>query len=269
MNFKKLFPAGLIVLALTGCTKEGCTDQKAINYDPEAITDNGSCEFTCACCQPGCKEEINGVNYQILTGEAQKDMVLTKDENWLISGGFYIPHGTTLTIEPGTKIYAADNGTTPFLSVEQGGKIMACGTAKEPIVFTSIKEDPKPGDWGGIIINGNAPVHGEMTCEGHGGTGLYGGNDPADNSGTLCYVRVEYAGMEIGTDYKMNGFSFQGCGSGTTLHHLQAYKSGDDGFEFIGGTVGLKYAVSTGSQDDSFDWSDGWIGKGQFWVARQ
>jgi hypothetical protein len=90
-----------------------------------------------------------------------------------------------------------------------------------------------------------------------------------DNSGVMKYVRVEYAGKILGTDNELNGFSFNGVGNSTVLEHLQAYKGSDDGFEFFGGTVNLKWAVSTGNSDDSFDWTHGWRGKGQFWVVQQ
>jgi hypothetical protein len=98
---------------------------------------------------------------------------------------------------------------------------------------------------------------------------VYGGTDPNDNSGTMKYVRVEYAGKILGTDNELNGFSFNGVGAQTVLEHLQAYKGSDDGFEFFGGTVNLKWAVSSGNSDDSFDWTHGWRGKGQFWVVQQ
>lgn len=100
-------------------------------------------------------------------------------------------------------------------------------------------------------------------------TGVYGGDNDADNSGVLKYVRVEYAGKILGTDNELNSFSFNAVGSGTELSYLQAYRGSDDGFEFFGGTVNLRYAISTGSQDDSFDWTQGWRGNGQFWVVNQ
>lgn len=266
-TFKLMLLAGVLIGINSGCNREGCTDPNAPNYDEKAKVDDGSCLV-----YPGLfwtEVTIGGTVYRQLTGDITADLTLTATDNWLISGGVFVTNGATLTIEAGTTVHAADDGTTPFLSILQGAKINACGTAEAPIVFTPITDSPIPGSWGGIIINGNAPINTGTTAAGEGGTGIYGGDDPSDNSGTMCYVRVEYAGKILSTDNELNGFSFNGCGSGTTLHHLQAFKGADDGFEFFGGTVSLKHAISTDNRDDSFDWTHGWSGNGQFWVVNQ
>lgn len=262
-----LLVATTLVLSVSSCKKKGCTDPNANNYSTEAKKDDGSCTY-----DPNTwysDIQVGGTTYHQITGTISENITLTASDNWLLSGGVFIASGYTITIEPGTTVYAADDGTTPFLSIMQGAKIAACGTASSPIVFTPLKSAPAPGDWGGIILNGYANINTGTTAEGEGGTGTYGGSNDADNSGTMCYVRVEYAGKILGTDNELNGFSFNGVGSGTTLHHLQAYRGSDDGFEFFGGTVSLKYAVSTGNLDDSFDWTHGWSGNGQFWVVQQ
>ena len=100
-------------------------------------------------------------------------------------------------------------------------------------------------------------------------TQAYGGTDDADNSGTLRYVRVEYAGYKFNADKEANGFTFYGVGNGTTVEYLQAYKGSDDGFEWFGGSVNVKHLVSTDNSDDSFDWTEGWTGKGQYLLAVQ
>ncbi len=220
-------------------------------------------------------ETVNGTAFKKAVGSLTGDATFTADQNWLISGGIFVNDGATLTIEAGTTIYAADDGTTPFVAIQRGGKILAEGTSAAPIVMTSIKDldgSAGPGDWGGIIVNGYATTNiGEGV--GEGGTGTYGCDgtncDDADNSGVIRYVRVEYAGKILGTDNELNGFSFNGVGSGTIVEYVQAYRGSDDGFEFFGGTVNMKYAVSSGSEDDSFDWTFGWSGKGQFWVVHQ
>ena len=140
-----------------------------------------------------------------------------------------------------------------------GGKIEAVGTEDSPIVFTSGTASPARGDWGGIILCGKAPINKGTTATAEVGDVLYGGTDATDNSGTLKYVRVEYTGNAINTEKEHNGFSFNGIGNGTTLEYLQAYMGGDDGFEFFGGTVNASFLVSTGSKDDSFDWTYGWV----------
>lgn len=265
-----------LVATLPSCSKkEGCTDPTALNYDPDA---DKSCDDCCEYATPNSEptQVINGETYYVHAGTITSNQTFTNDRRHLISGGLFVGSGATLTIQEGTRIYAADDATTPFLSIQRGGKINAVGTAADPIVFTTIKTvtgGAARGDWGGIILNGYAPINicgsPDCTAEGEGGSGTYGGGNPSDDSGVMKYVRVEYAGKILGTDNELNGFSFNGVGSTTVLEHLQAYKGSDDGFEFFGGDVNLKWALSTGNSDDSFDWSHGWRGKGQFWVVQQ
>lgn len=259
--------SGLLVV-MPSCNRKGCTDPAANNYEEKAKKDDGSCTYDPATYWYT-EVVYNGQTYRQLPSHITSDQTLTADALWMLSGGTFVDNGATLTIEAGTTVYAANDGTTPFLAISQGGNINAVGTASAPIIFTPVKDSPAPGDWGGIIINGYAPLNNGTTAEGEGGTGTYGGTDAADNSGTLKYVRVEFAGKILGTDNELNGFSFNGVGSGTTLEYLQAYRGSDDGFEFFGGTASLKYAVSSGNQDDSFDFTNGWVGNGQFWVVIQ
>jgi hypothetical protein len=198
-----------------------------------------------------------------LTGTITADMTLNAETVYSIKGPVYVNNGVTLTIPAGTRLegYAETDATAvAFLAVKAGGKIVAQGTAADPIVLTSSKAAPSPGDWGGIVVCGNAVtilgtnVQAEVT-------GLtYGGTNSADNSGILSYVRVEYAGALINPEAEFNGFTFYGVGSGTTVNNLLAYQGSDDGFEFFGGSVGGSNLLSIGNQDDSFDWTEGWNG---------
>ncbi len=262
--------AGTIATTAATSCKKGCTDPTANNYDADAKKDDEDNPCTYDSAETWyTTTTVAGTEYRQIAGSIDVDRTITSADNWLLSGGVFVEDGATLTIEAGTTVNTADDGTTPFLSVRQGGKIMAEGTSTAPIIFTPVKDNPQAGEWGGIIINGKAPINAGATAVGEGGTGTYGGTDASDNSGVLKYVRVEYAGKILGTDNELNGFSFNGVGSGTKLEYLQAYRGSDDGFEFFGGTVSLKYAVSSGNQDDSFDWTHGWSGNGQFWVVEQ
>ena len=213
--------------------------------------------------------DIDGRQVVVLEGKLNADKTLSADYDYLLRGAVFVESGATLTIEPGVKIYGeqASNGT---LIIAQGSKIMADGTQDAPIVMSSdaFEGSRARGQWGGLIINGSAPTNQGLTF-GEGDTGAFGGNNPADSSGVLRYVRIEYAGIEFSPDNELNGIAFQGVGSGTVVDHVQVHMNQDDGIEIFGGTVNLKYALVTGARDDSFDWTDGWTGKGQFWVAQQ
>ncbi|HBG53269.1 MAG TPA: hypothetical protein DDW70_03525, partial [Rikenellaceae bacterium] len=165
--------------------------------------------------------------------------------------------GVTFTIEPGVIIVAKDDDVVDYILVEQGGKIDARGTAANPVVMTS--ERKEAGAWGGVHICGLAPINVTgTTSKSEIGDALYGGSNVADNSGTLSYIRVEYTGYAFSEEKEANGFTFYGVGNGTVVDHLQSYKGSDDGFEWFGGTVNVKYLVATDNGDDSFDWTEGW-----------
>lgn len=213
-----------------------------------------------------------------LEGEYTKDLHLTADWQYLLKGGVFIGDdtaATTLTIDAGTTIFG-DSGAS-VLVIRRGAKIMAEGTKDAPIVFTSAREDGKRnrGDWGGLVVNGRARLNScagaadPCTAEGEGDTGSYGGSDDGDSSGTLKYVRVEFAGYQITADNELNGIAFQAVGSGTTVDYLHLHMNADDGVEFFGGAVNVKHVLVTGSGDDSLDWTDGWRGNAQYVVVQQ
>ncbi len=217
----------------------------------------------------------------VLSGVITEDLTLTADTDWLLRGGVFIgddENPTTLTIEAGTTVYG-ETSTDGMLVIRRSSRIMAEGSADAPIVFTSSKEagTRARGDWGGLIINGRAPVNscgGDYEgdyCEayGEGGTGWYGGADAGDSSGVLRYVRVEFAGTLISPENELNGIAFQGVGSGTEVDYVQVHMNADDGIEFFGGTAQVKHVLVTGVGDDMLDWTDGWQGKAQFVVLQQ
>ena len=213
----------------------------------------------------------------VLQGDITQDLTLTNDKTWLLRGGVFIGNDTdrtVLNIQEGTVVYG-ETATKGMLVIRRGSQINANGTAAAPIVFTSPNEEGSRarGDWGGLIINGRAPINGcdaaPCEAEGEGGTGKYGGADPEDSSGTLRYVRVEYAGILLSEDNELNGIAFQGVGRGTSVDYVQVHMNKDDGVEFFGGTVDVKHVLLTGIGDDCLDWTDGWQGRAQFVAAVQ
>ena len=221
-----------------------------------------------------CKEEeeeypTGGLDGTRLWGDITENVTLSANSTYQLDGAVHVKEGATLTINEGVTI-EADASKVSYLLIEQGADIHAVGTASSPIVFTSNASAPSPGDWGGIMVCGNATINAE------GGTGVsevgnatYGGSNDNDDSGIMQYVRLEYSGIAFDEEHEANGFAFYALGNGTTLDHLQSYKGADDGFEFLGDTVNASYLVSSHSEDDSFDWTEGWRGKGQYWLANQ
>ncbi len=193
------------------------------------------------------------------------------DKDYLLVGTVFVKAGVTLTIAPGTTI-RGDKETKGTLVVQPGGRIIAVGTANEPIVFTSDLPEPlrQPGDWGGVILLGRAPVNvANAKVEGLTEGGEYGGNDATDNSGILKYVRIEYSGTKLGPNNEINGLTMGGVGSGTIIDYVQVRMTTDDCFEFFGGTVNAKHLICQYNGDDGFDWDFGYRGKLQFLVLQQ
>ena len=188
-------------------------------------------------------------------------------------GWIYVENGATLTFEAGTVIKGSNKSydgreaaTGSSLIIMRGGKIMAEGTPTAPVVFTSSKPkgQRQATDWGGIIICGKARNNqGTMTIEG-GLEADHGGDDDNDNSGVMRYVRIEYGGYPYALDNEINGLTLGSVGRGTTIDHIQVSYSGDDSFEWFGGTVNSKYLVAYHGWDDDFDTDNGFSGKIQF-----
>jgi hypothetical protein len=217
-----------------------------------------------------------------VSGDISANTTWSADKIYLLKGFVYVTNNATLTIQPGT-IIKGDKISKGSLIITRGAKISAIGTATNPIVFTSNfpAGSRTQGDWGGIIILGKAPVNptgGSVVIEGGllptaGGSAAtyttYGGTDAADNSGTMKYVRIEYAGVPFVTNNEINSLTLGGVGSGTTLEYIQVYRAGDDAFEWFGGTVNAKYLLAIGTWDDDFDTDFGYSGKVQFALAQR
>ncbi|MFD0939487.1 hypothetical protein [Pedobacter boryungensis] len=216
-----------------------------------------------------------------VSGEISTNTTWSASKIYLLKGFVYVSNGATLTIEPGT-IIKGDKASKATLIVTRGSKINATGTAEKPIVFTSALPAGArdKGDWGGIILLGKAPTNQGTDVKIEGGpvapTGkdekvytFFGGTDAADNSGTLKYVRIEYAGVEYTVNSEINGLTLGGVGNGTTLDYIQVYRSGDDAFEWFGGTVNAKHLLAIGTWDDDFDTDFGYSGNVQFALAQR
>lgn len=200
---------------------------------------------------------------QILTGVIKENTTLSKRNTYLLMGTVYVPSGVTLTIEPGTVI-RGDSDSTGTLTVVKGGKIIAEGTETDPIVFTSNKSasDRKAGDWGGIIIYGDAPLnrHGGLISSIYDTNPLYnvfGGNNENSDSGVLKYVRIEFAGKKIDAKTMLNGLTLGAVGKKTKVEFVQISFAKDDGIEIVGGNVDFNNIISYRNADDDFDFSMG------------
>lgn len=201
---------------------------------------------------------------------------ITTDTTWTSNNAYYLTTPTyvggnplqggtvptTLTIEPGTVVFASQLGQGTLVSV-QGSELIADGTAILPIIFTTelAVGTRNAGLWGGLVLNGYAPINRPGgTAQGEGDSGPYGGDDPTDSCGVLRYVRVEFAGIKFSDQNELNGIALQACGTDTVVENVQVHFNADDGIEFFGGTTNAKNILITNSEDDSFDWTDGWQG---------
>ncbi|EMQ96182.1 hypothetical protein [Xanthomarina gelatinilytica] len=191
------------------------------------------------------------------------NLVLEANKCYTISGPVIMASGTNLIINEGVTIEAEASGADVYIAISQGAKIIANGTASNPIVMTSGAANPAAGDWGGLIILGRAPINsvtGSATSTSEIASLPFGGTNAADDSGTIRYVRVEYSGGAADGQSENNGFSFYGVGNSTIVEYIQAFEGKDDGVEFFGGTVNASYVSVVNAQDDSIDWTEGYTG---------
>ena len=246
---KKILFSALTIALLGGVTS--CSDDNPV--DPEVPQG----------------EEI------VKTGILQANETWTANNIYVLDGRVVVNDGVTLTIEPGTIIKAEDGqgSNASTLIVDRGGKLIANGTAEKPIIFTSVNDDIKvgqkestlniedAGQWGGVIVLGNAPISvaaadGIDYIEGLPGGlsyGEYGGNNPTDNSGSLKYVSIRFSGVALEQDAEIQGLTLGGVGSGTTIENIEIFSNKDDGIEWFGGTVNVKNVVIYGQEDDGLD----------------
>lgn len=249
-NFLILF--SLAAMVFVGCESDDTADV-VINDNSVTTINNGNTGGG------------GGSTTETLSGVITSDLTLDVDTDYVINGPLLISDGVTLSIPAGKTINVEPVGVNAYIAILQGGQIEAIGTSSNPIVFTSNATTPSTGDWGGLVICGNAsinstPANSTDTSTTEVGGLSYGGNDDMDNSGTLRYVRIEYAGGAIDGNSELNGLSLYAVGSMTSIEYVQIYQGSDDGIEFFGGTVNVNFLSVVGAEDDSVDWTEGYIG---------
>ena len=230
---------------------------------------------------PWSNSAVVGARIRVVENNITANQTFSSDTLYILKGFVKVAQGATLTIEPGTRIVGDTLTPGSALFVLRGARIVANGTAVDPIVFTSARADGNraPGDWGGLIIVGNARTNRDnaivegsnATVQNGGPPGITytGGTADDDSSGVLRYVRVEFAGFGVAQDAELNAFTFAAVGSRTKVEYLQALNGLDDHFEWFGGTMDAKYLVSYEAVDDHFDSSEGHRGRNQFLIAYQ
>lgn len=229
------------MLAVAGLLLASCSSDDDSNNTPPVVVDDN------------------------LAGNLTEDLTLDASVTYRLTGALIVKEGATLTIPAGTTIEATAGGTGVYLLVERGGTIIADGDAANPITFTSNASTPAAGDWGGIIINGKAPISRQNGTPNEAATEintavLFGGDNANDNSGILDHVIIEYTGARIDDSAEHNGLTLNGVGNGTTLSNIVIKYGDDDAIEFFGGTVNASNILVINCTDDMFDFSQGYTG---------
>jgi len=231
----------------------------------------------------GCKKDPAStqapVKTETLQGNITQNTVLNANTHYILKGQVYVKNNATLTIPAGTTILAEKNDTAEkktVLVITRGAKIFINGTADQPVVFTSNAAVKTQGDWGALVILGSAPTNvGQGNAMGLpvSADTQYGGTNANDNSGSISYLRLEYAGGinppaedEWIVD-KVAGLSLNGVGAGTKIDNVMVEHSNDDGFQFVGGTVNATHLIGYNNGDDDFDIDLGYTGKLQFLIS--
>ncbi|PIF29714.1 hypothetical protein CLU81_0097 [Flavobacterium sp. 9] len=260
---KKIFLCAMIALAVTSCQNDDSSADSSFSMKAAGADYTGY-----------------PATVQTVSGDITVNTTWTSDKVWEINGVVRVKSGATLTIQAGTYIKAkplAAGVATGVLVITKTGKIDAQGTAASPVIFTSYNlldgnatTKATPGDFGGVVVLGDAPVNNGLTTNVIEGLGdqpnvsdfYYGGTNSVHNGGAINYVRIEFAGriLDAATGVEINGLTFGGAGSATVVDHVQVSYGRDDSFEFFGGTVNVNHLVSFAPDDDNFDFDLGYTG---------
>ena len=221
-------------------------------------------------CNNNGKDPVTDPDDYTLGGRLTEDLTLKQGETYMLESSLQVVAPATLTIEPGVTIIADESAGSDniiYILIEQGARIMAEGTASEPIVMTS--ENKEPGAWGGLHICGKAHTNAEGETTSEIGNAPYGGNEDNDDSGVLKYIRIEYSGLALDSEHEANGISLYGVGAGTQISYIYVVDGSDDGIEFFGGSADIDHCVVENCTDDSYDWTEGWDGSAEYIIAYQ
>ena len=262
---KKLILIGLVACLFTACRQNDAASDLPSNSSRSSLSKSDS----------SCGEYLTASDGTVTTVSG----TITTNTTWSgaieIDGAVTVTNGATLTIQPGTFIKGKPSFNDPqgLLIIAKSARINAVGTESEPIIFTSyalLDGDEStwanPGDFGGVVILGDAPTNqsANTVIEGLSGAQYYyGGDNPGHNGGTLEYVRIEYAGYDFlggNSGNEINGLTLGGVGYGTTINHIQVSHALDDSYEFFGGTVNASNLISFAPADDNFDFDRGYTG---------
>ncbi|MGB4398476.1 MAG: hypothetical protein WBJ10_03825 [Daejeonella sp.] len=217
----------------------------------------------------------------VLSGEIKTSLSLKENSTYTLKGRVTVLNNSVLTIPAGTQVLvesAASASEKGALIITKGSTININGTKDKPVVFTSAASVKAPGDWIGIIVMGKAKTNGTggmLNLAGHTANTntQFGGTEDTDNSGSIKFLRIEYAGglnpaQEEEWEVDMtSGLSLNGVGSGTTIENVMVKHSRDDAFQFVGGKVNAKYLIAYDNGDDNFDFDRGYTGKLQFVIS--
>ncbi|MEX2570006.1 MAG: fibronectin type III domain-containing protein [Gemmatimonadota bacterium] len=266
--------AEIATLSATTYEDSGLEAGTAYRYRVAAVRSGQQSSFSSAV---SLTTAVEGPMEATISSNITSNRTLYADTLYTLSGYVRVGNGATLTIEPGTKIVGDYDVIASSLFIERGARIMAEGTAAEPIVFTSSRPEGerRPGDWGGLVLLGNgvinrsSPVILEGTENLDSPVEYSGGSDNSDSSGSLKYVRIEFAGHEVAPNAELNSLTLAAVGSGTVIEHVQVLAGLDDSFEWFGGAVDARYLVSYEAGDDHLDISEGYQGRIQHAIAFQ
>ena len=258
--------SGSVVVTFTAGNNQGAGSVILSTTDANAKTNQGTAVMNVTEAAVAAPVEV--------TGPITANTTWTADKKYILKGNVYVQSPAELTIEPGTIIFG-DKLTKGALVINRGAKIHAIGTSTKPIVFTSAQ--PKSfrnyGDWGGVVLLGKAANNQstDQLIEGisdpNGENGIYGGSTDDDNTGEFQYVRIEFAGIALSNNNELNGLTFGSVGSATKVDHIQVSYSGDDSYEWFGGTVNTTHLIAYRGWDDEFDTDFGYSGFNQFLVS--